>query len=213
MRTDDALPQERDLAEHFQVSRTTVRQALRSLAESGLTYTIRGKGTFVSGGRVSKGLKLTSFSEDMRARNLQPSSRVLRAREVAASEEIAMNLELEPGASVYAIERLRLADGVPMCLETINLPSQLFPHLLGYDLGDSLYSLLITHYRVNVEHADQRVSSEAVTQADAELLGVTPRDPAMVVRRRSVDGRGRLIEFAVSVYRGDRYDYSFAVSR
>ena len=54
MRPDDLLPQERELAETFQVSRTTVRQALQSLIEDGLIYSIRGQGTFVSKGRIPR---------------------------------------------------------------------------------------------------------------------------------------------------------------
>lgn len=213
MHSDQALPQERELAERFNVSRTTVRQALRSLSEDGLIYSIRGLGTFVAGGRISKGLKLTSFSEDMRGRNLEPSSRILGTTEQIASDEIALKLELAPGSSIFAIERLRLADGLPMCRETIYLPAHLFPHLLSFDLTTSLYGLMAEKYRVRVEQATQHVSSELVSTNDAELLGVPRRAPALVVSRQGVDEKGRLVEYAVSVYRGDRYDYSFTVRR
>lgn len=69
------------------------------------------------------------------------------------------------------------------------------------------------HYRVVVEKAQQLVSSEPVSDDDADLLGVPRRSPALVVRRQGSDRKGRLVEFAVSVYRGDRYDYRFAISR
>ncbi|TFD07820.1 MULTISPECIES: GntR family transcriptional regulator [unclassified Cryobacterium] len=213
MHRDDALPQERELAERFDVSRTTVRQALRGLAEDGLIYSIRGMGTFVSGGRISKGLKLTSFSEDMRGRDMEPSSRVLSATEMIATNEVALKLELAPKSAVFAIERLRLADGVPMCRETIYLPAHLFPHLLQFDLSSSLYKLMAEQFRVRVENATQRVSSALISGADADLLGVPHRAPALVVSRQGVDGKGRLVEYAVSIYRGDRYDYSFTVQR
>lgn len=210
---DDSLPQERELAERFDVSRTTVRQALRGLTDDGLIYSIRGLGTFVSGGRISKGLKLTSFSDDMRGRDMEPSSRVLSAVEQPATDDVALKLELARGSSIFAIERLRLADGVPMCREMTYLPTHRFPQLLTFDLRSSLYGLMAEQFRVRVEKATQRVSSELASDMDAELLGVPHRAATLVVSRQGVDEKARLVEYAVSVYRGDRYDYSFTVQR
>ena len=77
---DDALPPERDLAEELAVSRITVRKAIDALVDEGLLIRRQGAGTFVCA-RVEKNFaKLTSFSEDMRARGREPRS----VREVAA---------------------------------------------------------------------------------------------------------------------------------
>ena len=65
---DDALPPERDLADDFNVSRITVRKAIHGLVSEGMLVRRQGSGTFVRA-RVEKNFsKLTSFSEDMRAR-------------------------------------------------------------------------------------------------------------------------------------------------
>lgn len=213
METDAPIAQERELADRFGVSRTTVRQALRSLSDEGLIYAIRGQGTFVSGGRISKGLKLSSFSEDMRSRGMIPRSRLIRAEEKLADADLAQQLEVEVGTPVLMIERLRLADGVPMCLETTHLPKRLFPHLLNYNLDGSLYNLLADHYRVRVELANQRITTLASTSVVSDLLGIPRKSPALRVDRQGVDDKGRIVEYAVSLYRPDRYDYRFTVHR
>jgi GntR family transcriptional regulator len=213
MRPDELLPQERELAETCGVSRTTVRQALQSLIEEGRVYSVRGHGTFVAQQRISKGLTLTSFSDDMRARSLQPDSRLLTAEQRAASNELARELEIRAGEPCYYLERLRLADGFPMCLETINLPAALFPKLLDQDLQSSLYQLLASRYRTVVATAEQHISATALSRRDADLLGVPARSPALQVRRRGIDSRGRVAEYGQSLYRADRYDFELTIHR
>jgi GntR family transcriptional regulator len=213
MRPDDVLPQERELADTFGVSRTTVRQALQSLIEDGLIYSVRGQGTFVAKGRISKGLGLTSFTEDMRARDLEPASRLIASTECPAPNDVARMLELKPGEPVYYVERLRLADGFPMCFERIHLPASLFPKLLDQNLDGSLYQVLASRYRAVVTTAEQRIAATALQRRHADLLGVPARSPAMEVSRRGIDNRGRVIEYGQSLYRADRYDFELTVHR
>lgn len=213
MKPDDVLPQERELAETFGVSRTTVRQALQSLIEEGLVYSVRGRGTFVSRGRISKGLSLTSFSDDMRARNLEPGSRLLTAEQRVAEPELARTLEIKPGDPVYYLERLRLADGFPMCFERVHLPAAPFPRLLDQDLQGSLYQLLAGRYRTVLATAEQHISATTLNRRHADLLGVPARSPALYVRRRGIDARGRVVEYGQSLYRADRYDFEVTVHR
>jgi GntR family transcriptional regulator len=213
MRPNDLLPKERELAEIFQVSRTTVRQALQSLIEDGLIYSVRGQGTFVSDGRISKGLGLTSFSEDMRARNLEPATRLITAMQCPVPDDIARTLELQPGEPVYYLERLRLADGFPMCFERLHLPTSLFPKLLDQNLDRSLYELLATRYRTVVTTAEQHITATTLQKRHADLLDVPTKSAAMLVSRRGIDNRGRLVEYGQSLYRADRYGFDLTVRR
>ena len=111
------LPNERALAEQFGVSRMTLRHAMAGLIDDGLLYSVHGVGTFVAEPRVSKEVLLSSFTEDMTRRGLQPSSQILVQRLLPAPEHAARALELDPLTEVYNLERVRLADDVPVCLE------------------------------------------------------------------------------------------------
>lgn len=209
----DKMPSERILAEHFGVTRTTVRHALNQLEHDGLIYRQHGSGTFVAEPRIIKALDLTSFSIDMASRGLTPGSKVLETAVVEASSAVAFALAVPPGAAVVHLTRLRTADARPMCLEDLYLPAELVPDLLEQDLSQSLYALLENRYGVTIDRARQVIEVTTLTRAMAGLLNAAPHSPAIRVTRYVQDISGRLVEFAVSVYRGDRYNYDFTVHR
>lgn len=210
---DTRLPDERELAERFEVSRATVRQALAALASEARIYSVRGRGTFVASPHIAKGLRLHSFSEDMRDRGLRPSTRLLLAEEAIADDEVASMLELEPGAPVVHLDRLRLADGFPMCLESIWLPAGMVPGILREDLTGSLYTLLADRFRIEIGRADERIEAVVVDGDARELLAMPDPSAALVVARRSFDRRGRTAEYGRSVYRADRYSFDVSITR
>lgn len=211
MKPHQPLPTERELAAEFAVSRMTLRQALGSLAAEGLVYAVRGSGTYVSGSRLSKEVLLSSFSEDMIRRGLQPSSRVLMAQVVVPSRDIATVLDLDEGESAYHIERLRLADGVPICLEKVHLPASAVPGLLERDLQASLYEILRSRYERPVTTVQTVVRAGLLNKRESGLLGVSPRSPGLFFTRFGFDHRSRPLEHCVSVFRGDRFDLRYTV--
>lgn len=211
--SDTRLPHERDLAARFAVSRTTVRQALAALASEEKIYSVRGHGTFVAPQGISKGLQLTSFSEDMRNRGYEPSTRLLCAQEVSADSKVARMLELAPGSKVIHLERLRLADSIPMCLENIWLPARLCRGILKQNLEQSLYDLLWVRYSIRIEKGDQKISAAIMDKRTRDLLSMPSPSAAVIVVRRGFDEKGRVAEYGRSAYRADRYDFEIAIRR
>jgi GntR family transcriptional regulator len=207
----DKLPTERQLAEMLQVSRLTVRRALDDLTAQNLVYRIQGSGTFVRPSRIAKTIELTSFSEDMRSRGLAPGSVAIEISEEPAGAQVAAVLELSPGTPLTSVRRVRTADDTRMCLEHFQVPSYLVPGLTSSDLTGSLYELLSSRYGIVIDHADQSIRATVLDPGDAAQLGVPPYSPAFEVRRIAIDSRGRPIERAVSLYRGDKYSYDFTV--
>lgn len=213
MPAHDRLPREMDLAEEFEVSRSTLRQVLASLVRSGLIYTVPGKGTFVADRRVTKGTGLSGFSEDMRARGLEPGSRLLSAAPVVATGAVAADLAIDEGDLAYRIDRLRLADGEPMCIESVMLPASPFPGLLVHDMTQGLYDLLRSKYGVEVSTAPQSVSAVKATPEQSALLGIEVGDPLLAVFRIGLDDRAHVVERAISHYRADRYSFTLLATR
>jgi len=210
---NEMLPTERQLAERFGVSRMTVRQAFKSLTDAGLIESRIGRGWFLAAPRVSKPPALTSFSEDLVSRGYLPSTRLLAAEAVTLGTDVAVELGLAPGARGYRIERLRLADGNPMCHEEVFLTASRFPGLPDLDLEQSLYGVLQEHYGVEMRRAQQQIKAVNLDERIARLLQVEPGDAALLVKRITADQDGRIVERGQSICRGDLYDFSLVVTR
>jgi GntR family transcriptional regulator len=199
------LPAERDLAERFGVSRMTLRQALDELGREGRVQRVPGSGTFTRRPTVAMGPFLTSFTEDMRARGLQPSARLIGFTRTAASAEAAEALGVAEGSEVLWMERLRLADGEPMCIEVAQLPVRFERPLEEGDPEQSVHDLLRKAGAAPTS-LRRRVRAVAARQREALLLGLTDGAPMLEVLDVFADASGRPIQYARSRYRSDRYE-------
>lgn len=202
----DALPPERSLAADLGVSRMTLRRAVEQLVREGHVVRRRGAGTFVAAPKISQTLTITSFSEDMRRRGLEPSSRTLSREEIYAGPRLGRCLEVSPGDRILRIARLRLADGSPMAIETLHTPVAVVDGLTAEDLtGGSFYELLLDRFGIVLARGVQTVEPTVTDDTESELLGVPLHTPAFLFERTTWARDGRCVEFVRSVYRGDRY--------
>jgi GntR family transcriptional regulator len=201
---DDALPPERDLADEFHVSRITVRKAIDGLVGEGLLVRRQGSGTFVSA-RVEKNFsKLTSFSEDMRARGRTPRSVWLKKTAGSVTPEEALALRSSPGTPVYRFHRIRFADDAPMSVEYATVLASCLPSLDA--VASSLYEAL-EHAGNRPVRALQRLRAVLLTGEQAELLQAKEKDAGLLVERLGFLKDGRAVEFTQSYFRGDIYDF------
>jgi len=201
------LPSERELAERYGVARMTVRGEIDRLTAEGLTYRLQGRGTFVADPRVAQAGALSSFTEDMRSRGLAPSSAVRAQEVIEASEILAGKLELAPGSPVLRLDRVRMADGTAMAVEQAYLPVARFPGVDDADFSDaSLFELLAERWEVQLGDADQRVVAVAIQGEDAVALDAAPGQPGLRFETLTRDAAGTPVFYAVSLYRGDRYE-------
>lgn len=202
------IPTERALAAEFDVSRTTVRQALAELTVEGRLIRVQGKGTFVAKPKVAQRLQLSSYTEDMRAQGRQPTSRLLEVVEEPAGHELAALLGARPGATALRLRRLRMADGEPMAIETTHLSLSRFRGLTArLESGGSLYQVLRERFGVELGHAEETIETALASPEEAELLGADVGLPMLLLSRHSFDTEGHPVEWVRSIYRGDRYKF------
>lgn len=205
----EPIPSERELSEQYGISRMTARRSVSELVSEGLLFREQGRGTFVDQPKISQQLlRLTGFTEDISARQQAPGARVLETAMSPCDETIAARLRIKPGQPVFHMRRLRLADGEPLALETSIISFIGCERLLDEDLEhNSLYRLLETVYQHPLLEAEQEVEAGLAGVQEAEMLGIAPGDPVLLTRRLTFTERQRPIEYAISVYRGDKYTF------
>jgi GntR family transcriptional regulator len=208
LKPGDSLPPERVIAATTGLSRVTVRRGVAALVASGQLVQRQGSGTFVSAGieRVEQGLSLlTSFTEDMARRGKDAVSLWL-SREVhpPAPEEV-MALGLTAEDRVSRLERVRIADNVPLAIERAALSTAILPN--PREVETSLYAVLAAR-GLRPVRAVQRISAANLSPRDAEHLGVAAGSAGLRIERVSYLATGRVVEFTRSLYRGDAYDFA-----
>lgn len=201
------IPSERELSEQYKISRMTARQALGELTREGLLYREKGKGTFVAQPKMQQALNsLTSFSEDMQARGKHSGGKVLRLELVSVPARIADALGISSEQEVVLLERLRIAEGEPIALESCFLHFDNVQKLLNEDFeNSSLYTLLSQKYNVIPTRAQQQVEADLCSAQEKELLKIKAGTPVLRNRRLTFDQDGMVFEYTKSAYRADRY--------
>jgi GntR family transcriptional regulator len=209
------LPAEDHLIERYAVSRTTIRTAIQSLVARGLVQIRRGKGTFVTQPTITQELtELTGFVEDMQALGREPSARVLDRRLVAASETVARQLSLQRGAAVARIQRVRLADGIPLSFDETYLPRELGEKIMADDLETQpIFSLLEQKYATPLLEAEYRLAAVASHGTVARALGMEAGSPIFLIERTTFSRDRRPVDYERLYYRGDHIRFVTRLAR
>jgi GntR family transcriptional regulator len=202
---------ERQICERFGVSRATANKVLSGLVSEGVLDFRKGVGTFVRIRTLDYNLQvLVSFTEEAQAAGKRPTTEVLRFESVQARDvldEVPELLQAGPDVMLYYLERLRLADNLPVIYERRHMVAEYCPGLTKSDLAGSLYELWTKRYGLAIEGADERV--QAVNLRGAEALALKVRNGAAGLRVSSVGyltGR-RPLWCESTLYRGDAYEF------
>ncbi|MGZ4505116.1 MAG: GntR family transcriptional regulator [Nocardioidaceae bacterium] len=204
-------PSERELVQHFGVARMTVRQALDALVAEGLLERVPGRGTFVARAKIDVQVRLSSYTEEMGRRGMKPDSRTLLARMESAGPGVARALEIEEGDKVVHWQRLRLADGAPMCIEDAYLADSIVPGFLDVPLPASLF-VELDRRDLLPSWGEDSVDADLARPEEADLLDIRAGSPVLRIARRSFAGN-IAVEVSRSTFRADRYTLWVPLSR
>ncbi|OUM94210.1 MAG: GntR family transcriptional regulator [Thermobacillus sp. ZCTH02-B1] len=209
------IPTEKELIEAYEVSRTTVREAIAELVNQGLLQKKQGKGTIVISTRVEERLgRLTGFAEEIGDKGLEHSARLLSAEFQRNRFYELSQLGLDENATVFLVDRIRFVDKQPVAYERSCWPEDIGRLLVNEDLNTvAFYKVLEEKYGIELKEATDTISAVNATKYEAELLGITPGDALLERRRISCDISGRPVEFTRTKYRNDKYSYKVKLLR
>jgi len=174
---------------------------------------VQGKGTYVKSQKVMQELGvITSWSETMRAQGKNPVTKKMQTAELKATAELADQMEIEVGARLYYVERLRHAEDEPVSLSKIYVVADIAPGLLEKEgLKDSVYKVMEEQYNIELSTATEIVEAFAADKDLADVLRVKEGAPIISVTRLTHDPLGKTIELSIVNTRADKYAYKVSL--
>lgn len=204
----DRLPSERELAVTFGVSRMTLRQAIQTLADEGILERKIGSGTYVAREKVQEKMSgITSFTEIMESQGRVPSSKTVSYFSATPSSSEMKHLQLSAQDQIIRMERIRYADGIPICFEVASIPSDLVSEFSRKEVTDSFYRTLETKGGYQVAGANQTISAMLASEQIADYLDIKRGAAILRLRQISYLEDGRPFEYVRSQYVGNRFEF------
>lgn len=201
------LPSERDLADDYEVSRMTLRQAITLLVEEGILERRVGSGTYVASHRVQEKMRgTTSFTEIVRSQGKTPSSQLISYQRKPANETEIQQLQLKATDTVVRMERVRFADNVPLVFEVASIPEKLIQSFNQEAITEHFFQTL-TDNGYEIGKSEQTIYAKNASERVANYLKVPKNHAVLALTQVSYFTDGRPFEYVHSQYVGDRFEF------
>lgn len=208
------IPTENELIAHYKVSRTTVREAITALVNEGKLEKKQGRGTMVCRPKLEERLgRLTGFTEEMEAKGVIATAKVLEVAEVAPPSTIKEKLLGGKEGEVLYIKRIRLANEEPIAIERTYWPLEIGRLFLKEDLSTVAFYSVLEQAGIQLRDADEGISAKSANKRDALLLNIEEHAPLLRMERITYTLSGTPIEYTYTDYRSDRYTYRVHLQR
>jgi GntR family transcriptional regulator len=208
----EKLPGERTLAEDFGVCRVTLRRAVEDLISDGRLERRARSGTYVRRPVISSELRLQSFTEEIRARGQNPTTKMISIKRTKPNKTISKTLRIGQSEDIYSVVRLRLADGVPIALETLKIACRSIPHLTEQDVEKSLYDTFLEKYGKRIASARAGIAGYTPTERERTLLQISSKTPCLVIKMIDKDQNDQPVMTAECIYRSDLFELKLDVT-
>lgn len=211
---DSLIPTEQELIKEFNVSRTTIRQAITMLVQDGMLEKKQGRGTVVKPQNLMGHLGyLKGFAEEVRSMGQTPRSKLMRSEFSNNLFQESKALGIPEDKEILLIERLRFADDVPIAIERTTWTKDIGDIITGYDLNEVNYYEVLENHNIYLKNAKEEIRAINATADEADLLGIRPGEALLEMTRLSYGMNDHPIEFTKTKYRSDLYHYNIELKR
>jgi GntR family transcriptional regulator len=206
------IPSERQFMQEYNISRSTVREAINLLVRQGILEKQHGKGTFVSLKPIHDWLgNLSSTTETIRNIGMKPGAKLITHYKTIPPTYIQEQTGFK---EAYFIKRVRYADDIAIGVERHYYPISIGEELIKYDLDNAtLYDLVENELGIQFAEADQTISSGQMLQEDMVYLDVPTNTNVLIAERIIRDRTGTVLEMEEAFYRSDMYSFKINLSR
>ncbi|CZU53215.1 GntR family transcriptional regulator [Enterobacter cloacae] len=214
LKPGDALPTESSLQEAFNVSRVTVRQALKLLTEEQIVESIQGSGTYVKEERVNYDIyQLTGFYEKLADRNVDTHSEVSIFEVLKADAKLAEKLNITHDDKVWHVKRVRFIKQKPVNLEETWMPLAMFPDLTWEVMENSKYHYVEQIKKLVIDRSEQELVPIMPSEEAIAALSLDPAKPILEKVSRGFLKDGRVFEYSRNVFNTDDYKFTLVAKR
>lgn len=203
----ERLPSERDLAEEFEVSRMTLRQAVSLLVDEGVLERRVGSGTFVASTRVQEKMRgTTSFTEIIKSQGKEPSSQLISYRRTIPNEQEVEKLGIKKTDNIIRMERVRYADRIPVVYEVASVPEKFIKNFKKEEVTSHFFQTLEEHgYKIGKSH--QTIYARLAKEKIAQYLEIPKGHAILGLTQVSYLDDGTAFEYVKSQYVGERFEF------
>lgn len=207
---NDRFPSDTELVNQFDVSRGTVREAVKMLINQGYLVREQGKGTFVTYKKIKQTSdQLIGFSELMKRNNIKPDAKLLHKEVITPPEELKDRMHLSDDDKVVHIIRVRYGDNLPLIIERSYFNYRLFKPISDKDLEEnSIFKLLYDHTDIRLGEAVQHIEAINAGETEHDMLNIPIGTPLLLLKRLIQTRKGEYFQYSEDVYRSDRISFT-----
>ncbi len=211
------LPSENSLANHYHVSRVTIRLALEELLSGKYISKMKGKGSVVCTDQLhvlnEKATKIISFSQEMKHLNKQVETKVLTYEIIPAEVMIAKALGIKAGGPTLHYVRVRYVDNVPYLVEEAWLDGIQYGDLSYTDLLHSKFEYFDHKKNLQVAFSHQVVHAKIVDKVISSQLNIEKNIPVINILQTTYLDNGKILEYSSTIFTSNHYAPSFIKMR
>lgn len=209
----ETIPTEKTFCEIYDISRTTVRQAITELVNEGYLYRVKSKGTFVSQPKIKTDLTdlFAGFNTELFSRDMIPSVKLIKAELRKADKEEASMLQIPEGEDVVYIVRHQYADGEPMTYVKSYIKYPLCKFVLtDEDLSShSVLDILAKNKQSKVNRMVRTIESASANDFQSKFFGIKKGSPVQICKHTGYSAEmGTPIIFETLIGRGDKMKFT-----
>lgn len=204
---DSMIPTEKELSEMFQISRTTVRQAITEMVQEGWLYRIASKGTFVARLKIKQDFikRLETFNEQIARTGCKPSTELLKLEVAEMPQSVRNHFNVAAEGKYIYLYRKRFADADPIVTVETWLPFEKCSFVMNHNFNvESLYNVLATNDQTRICHVTRVLEAVAANGKDVETLNIRRGKPIQFSSTIGYNRADEPIEYSLARYRGDR---------
>ena len=210
LKPGDMIPTELEFSDMFDISRTTIRQAIGELVMEGYLYRVKSKGTFVAKPKIQQAFvsRIKASHELVREQNLIPATKILELKEAGAPLEAAQMLDIAEGARTAKMVRLRYVNGEPIIFSESYLPMPLCAEILNTNMeAFGLYQFLDQNGETRAVRSTRSMTAIVAGKFEAAIMQIPKGAPIQLTKSVSYNKDDLPVEFTISKFRGDRNEF------